>query len=356
MIDAGHLAPGLSLFEQHYRYDNGKLGWQLDDYWHNPADLVYTLAVAIPHLPDELREPARAYLRSEFERYPPYDYIHMGPGGARREHFSLPAEFGSEWPQSYGQEPTAVTEAHWEGWSFNPFNAYACLKYAEIFPDQAEPLLIRLRNKIGEYPSRLAFLETHPHVLNVYIAGYFGYLGLQNLVGEARSASVEELLARALQTRLDILQNDPRELNGSEAGGFMWLVPELGDYLHQHARERVEEIVSYQSWAAPYWFIANAAEVTRYDSERDFMEGYHSHIYEYMSGFQVRAFALKWPRAWLEKYLDVRAVYRGDLYFIQNLCATLDASEEDEAARRLEMSDPPYRTPRGASPQTGRPR
>ena len=99
MIDAGHLAPGLCSFEQHYRYDSGQLGWQLDDYWHNPGELVYTLAIAIPHLPADLRELAKAYLRSEFERYPPYEYIHMGPEGARREHFPLPAEFGQEWAE-----------------------------------------------------------------------------------------------------------------------------------------------------------------------------------------------------------------------------------------------------------------
>ena len=105
----------------------------------------------------------------------------------------------------------------------------------------------------------------------------------------------------------------------------MWLVPELGDFLFSNARERVQQAVDYQNWAAPYWFIAGAQETTRVHSGRTFSEGYFSHIYEYMSQFQVRAWALKWPRSELEKYIDAPAVARGDLYHIQNLVAAIRA-------------------------------
>ena len=78
---------------------------------------------------------------------------------------------------------------------------------------------------------------------------------------------------------------------GAEGGGFILLVPELGDYLWKKARTRLEEVLAYQAWAAPYWNIARAEEVTRVDSQRRFWEGYHSHIYETSSQFQARAYA-----------------------------------------------------------------
>lgn len=326
MIDAGHLAPGLCTFEQHYSGDHERHGWQLDDYWHNPADTVVALAMAIPHLPVEMQPAARTYLQSEFALYPPYQYMHIGSQGARREDYGIPPEYSANWQSIYNQ--FADPQDHWTNWPTwvrNPYNIYACFKYAEVFPAEASHLLEAVRTHVEAVPYDEAYLEVRPHILNLYIAGYYGFLGLQNLVGEAASTQVQGWLQSALAIRLRILDYDEKALPGAEAGGFMWLVPELGDYLYQNARARVQQIADYQQWATPYWFIAKAQEVTRFDAQRGFMEGYHAHIYDYQSGFAVRAYALKWNRTQLEKYLDARGVARGDLYFIQNLVATLAA-------------------------------
>ncbi len=342
MIDAGHLAPGLSLFEQHYRYDVFQHGWNFDDYWHNPAELVYTLSIAMPLLPAALQPEAKAYLQSEFERFPPYEYIHIGPEGARRESAPLPPSLGETWPQAYGQESAPATAATYGSWSFNPFNAYACFKYAELFPSRAKPILDRLRNKIGALPQDAALLELHPHIVNIHIAGYYGYLGLQRLAGEAPDGAVQSWLQDALQTRVQLLSLDPKRLEGFEAGGFMWLVPELGDFLFLNAKDLVEQAVDYHNWAAPYWFIAAAQETTRVSKRRSLSEGYTSHVYEYMSQFQVRAWALKWPAERLEKYLDVSSTARGDLYYIQNLAAAIQAG----SPRPEPPAEPVFTTPR----------
>ena len=103
------------------------------------------------------------------------------------------------------------------------------------------------------------------------------------------------------------------------------LVPELGEYLWTHSRSRVLQILEYQEWAAPYWHIAQSEEVERLTIGRHLFEGYKSHLYETASQFKARAYALKWPREELEKYLDASSVYRGDLTYIQNLAATLQA-------------------------------
>jgi hypothetical protein len=72
-----------------------------------------------------------------------------------------------------------------------------------------------------------------------------------------------------------------------------------------------------------------------------------------MSGFKVRAFALKLPRATLERYLDVRSVYRGDLYYIQNLCAVLDAVESGPEVEPVRGVIDPSRSQRGDRTHTG---
>jgi hypothetical protein len=333
MIEAGHLAPGVCYIEQHYPLNSSRHGYELDDYWHNPGELIYTLAISITYLPDALKPAAKDYLKSEFVRYPPHTYVHIGPEGALREITPRPPEFANGWAAYYYQRSTSATVAeNWGAdssgppWRFPPFNIYACWKYAVIFPEEAPGILNKLRSKVTDLPASGEYYLTHPHILNAYIAGYFGYLNLQALVGEARSAQVELWLAGALQKRMLSLAQDPVILPGAEAGGFISLVPELGDYLWRNASSRVEQVLQYQAWAAPYWHIARAEEITRIDAERPFWEGYHSHIYETASQFQARAYALKWSRERLEKYLDAPSVYRGDLTYIQNLVATLQAT------------------------------
>lgn len=340
MIQAGHLAPGICSIEQHYPLDAANNhGYELDDYWHNPGELIYTLAISIPFLPEELKGTAKTYLESEFNRFPPHTYVHMGPEGALREIAPRPPEYAANWPTYYYQRSQSATEAVDWGtdspvlpWRFPPFNIYACWKYAEIFPDKAQDLLTILENKITELPDLGEYGLMHPHILNAYIAGYYGYLNLQSLAGKPHSAQVEGWLTEALQQRLISLQRDPETLPGAEAGGFILLVPELGNYLWTNSRSRVEQVLEYQNWAAPYWHIARAEEITRVDSQRAFWEGYHSHIYETSSQFLARAYALKWTREQLERYLDASSVYRGDLTYIQNMVATLQAAASAPSA------------------------
>ncbi|MBN1571037.1 MAG: hypothetical protein JXA73_24585 [Acidobacteria bacterium] len=331
MIQAGHLAPGLSFSEEQYAFSSYH-GFELDDYWHNPGELIYTLAISIPYLPDDLKPSAKAYIESEFNRFPPHTYVHTGPEGVLRETTPRPPEFSGAWAQYFYQRTASAMEATDWGtdatappWRFPPFNIYACWKYAELFPEKAPAILDKLRNRVGGPPALDEYHATHPSVLNNYIAGYYGFLNLQTLAGEARSAQVENWLAEALQKRLTALYQDPVSLPGAEAGGFIALVPELGDYLYSIALDRVEQVLAYQNWAAPYWHIARAEEITRRDTQRRYWEGYHSHIYETASQFLARAYALKWSREKLEKYLDAPSVYRGDLTYIQNLVATLQA-------------------------------
>ena len=71
------------------------MGYQmgyLSHYYHNPADTVYTLIRALPHLPTPLRQQTRSYIQQEFEDYPPYAVAHIGwqEGAPREAYVTLP--------------------------------------------------------------------------------------------------------------------------------------------------------------------------------------------------------------------------------------------------------------------------
>jgi len=50
-----------------------------------------------------------------------------------------------------------------------------------------------------------------------------------------------------------------------------------------------------------------------------------SPLLNYNALFQAKAYALKQPRSELTKYLDSPAFERGDLHYIQNLIAAIEA-------------------------------
>jgi len=324
MLAAGHLRPAYCICGEHYALMGRAWGDWIADYWHNPAETVCALLRALPHLPEDLRGPVRRYVQEEFTKYPPTRITHVGwRDGAPREAFPLPPEIEERLAASPTAAPGSRPPPGFQGWQFNPFSFYACWKYAAELGGARE-ILNEIRPRLRAMPAD-DVLKRMPHVLNVYIAGYMGYLGLQDLAGETRSAEVEGWLNSALAMRAAHLEIHPRELNATEAGGFLLLVPELGDWLHRNARQAVERNVRLHQGMAEYWFVSRVDEVTRYETRTAFQEGATSHYYEYSSLFSAKALALKQDGDELEKYLDVPAVAVGDLFYIQNLVSTIEA-------------------------------
>ena len=99
----------------------------------------------------------------------------------------------------------------------------------------------------------------------------------------------------------------------------MFLTPELGEYLNQQINTQVQEAVEEYEYVAPYWFVS------KFDVS--YGEGTFQHLYDSPALFQAKALILKQPYNELIKWLDVPAFYRGDLFYIQNLVAALEASQ-----------------------------
>lgn len=100
ILDAGHLAPW-------FRVRKICDGWvgnffpQTANLVHaNPGEILYFLAEALPLLPADLQDRARAYMRRERAEYPPEKISFLlGGQGARRESYPLTESFLADVPQ-----------------------------------------------------------------------------------------------------------------------------------------------------------------------------------------------------------------------------------------------------------------
>jgi hypothetical protein len=323
MIEAGHLRPGY--------YNNGQFGYkELTDYFDNPGDTLYTLARAYPHLPAQLQAQTREYLKGEFRAYfDPTMYSLTGwAEGEAREAMPLPPDVTQALPGLQEQESPGP---RWP-WRYPQGNFYAMWKYVQILPEDTARAYQLAKSKL-EVPVASGatndYLEQKPWIHNGYIDGYIGFLHLQELAGKTVEDAALRQKVTAELNRLQTFRSSAftkdtywveeryhlRSLN--VARNFIMLVPELGDYLNQNALNKVREALQEYSFVAPYWFVA------RYNAIVD--EGVMAPLYDVNALFSAKAYILKEPQEELARYLDAPAFERGDLFYIQNLVAVLEA-------------------------------
>ena len=161
---------------------------------------------------------------------------------------------------------------------------------------------------------------------NAYIAGYIGYTELQKLAGQTPSSNVNNELNRLKALRANNFTKDTayqlvanggpycRTLN--VASNFMYLVPELAEYLRDNALAKVNSALVEYETVAPYWFVT-------------FFSGAYAEnaivpLYDAHSIFMAKALILEETGTELAQYLDEPGFATGDLFHIQKLVATLE--------------------------------
>lgn len=330
MLSAGHLKPGFFSVGLSDQLLWKMKGDSLMDYFHNPADTIWTLIRALPYLPSTKQTQVRSYIQNEYNAYPLTTITHVGwKDGSYRDSHIWPPEMTITGTQGAGK--TSFNNA----WTFNPFNFYAAAKYAKEFGG-ASSIFNAMKSNLATPPADSFFTSSAnpmggtnsiPSALNIFIAGYMGYLELESLAGAAQTASVKSTLDHLVQLRMSMLDSDPQSVRGLEVGGFMYLVPELGQMMHDQKLSRVQTYVDTYQDIMPYWFVAwNDNQNKDPAAGNGFAnETAVTPLYAYQSLFAARAYVLKQSRAELEKYIDVPAFEVGDLFFIQNLIATLEA-------------------------------
>ena len=332
IVEAGHLRPG---FMSHGLFDNSAgntCGDNLVAYWSNPGDTLYTLLMALPHLSPGLQQTVRTYLQNEYANYPPYQYNHVGwSNGAQREAYTMPPEIVAALTGPETKNFTLQNNGGWGGegvWGRNPFAWYALWKYAEEFGGASGILSASQSAFMEEFngqPSDGLLLKM-PLVHNAYIAGYTGYVELQKLAGQTVSSSVNGELNRLKALRANNFTKDTayqlvtnggpycRTLN--VASNFMYLVPELAEYLRNNALGGVNSALAEYETVAPYWFVT-------------FFSGAYAEnaivpLYDAHSIFMAKALILEATGDELAQYLDVPGFPTGDLFYIQKLTAAIE--------------------------------
>lgn len=335
MLTAGHLRPGYANHGHFELPSQYQCGDDLVDYFGHPTDTLVTLVQALPHLPESMQPQIKAYLQNEFAAYPPYEYNHIGwQDGAAREAFDLPPEVAAALVNLPPEPGTSGFV-----WGMNPYSLYALWQYAEAMqdPNLAQQLLADAQSSKNLMASFNAVpddgvLARMPLVHNAYIAGYLGYLGLERQAGQPESSPVRQELERLMQLRASQFSKDSayataffreegaycRTLNVSS--NFMFLVPELAEYLRDHSLDKVQGALAEYEEIAPYWFVSFA--------EEGFAENALNPLYDGQALFLAKAWILGANGAELEPYLDVPAFPRGDLFFLQKLVAAINAYEQ----------------------------
>lgn len=348
LLSAGPLRPGyhaagfIDLFGYGWYTDEHEFG-EIFDYFQNPADTVYTLLLAYPHLSPSVQTQVKTYLQTYYGPGSKYDFtkiVHVGWGsGMPREILDIPFEVKNTWGQPYrspydpSTHPICSICGYWT--NFPPFSFYAAWQYTKIIgnndPIFAKSIFDQMSSKLEPPLTDEVFIK-RPYWLNLYIAGYKGYLELQKLAGYPQDQSKLSIYQHLLDLRVNHFSKDtPYPALGSSSGSqesynnalaiarnFMFLTPELADYLNQHIYAQIRTAVDEYTYVAPYWFVS------KFDNS--YGEGTFQSLYDYPSLFQAKAYILKDPYEQLVKWLDVPAFPRGDLFYIQNLVAALNAS------------------------------
>jgi hypothetical protein len=324
-----HLRPGFGMHGGFGQAAICQVGGYLADYFHSPADTLLALSLAAPHLPADLRQDLMGYLAYEYDTY--VDYVHVGwRDGAPRDAFDLPPEVEAARPSF---PPLRWRQCEFEGWTgqdvrWEPHLFYALWKYAEVLgdPKAARAIFDHNKSKLWSPPDDATLLAL-PHAHNAWIAGLWGYLELEKMAGYPESLQRRAQLERLLSLRVSKFQKDgwwggpdshDWRQDLSVARNWMYLTPELGAYLANRASADVSQAFAEYEAVAPYWFVTWF--------EASYNENVIHHLYDYWGMFSAKAFVFDAPREKLAAYLDVPAFARGDLYYIQNLVATIEAA------------------------------
>jgi hypothetical protein len=327
-LAAGHLQPGYFNGSQ-FAHTPGRYRG-LNNYFENPAENLWALLRAVPHVPEDLRKPLRTFIQKEYAAYAPATLASIGwRDGASRDWFLYPPEV-EEACKSLGPSPMPSPAFAWRG-ALPPLNIYVLSKYAREF-GSAEAIYASIRGKLARLPPESDW-RLYPYEINAYIAGHLGYLDLEKQAGKPESPEVRQTLDKLLARRAaDFSKDTPfpslgpynkarpnshaNRLNLSR--NFIYLTPELAGHLGQQATPKVREAVEEYQRVGPYWFVS------RY--EGCLQEATIQNLYDGFALFQAKAWVLKEPRDDLVKYLDVPAFARGDCHYIHNLVSALEAT------------------------------
>ena len=355
IVNAGLLKPG---YYEDSQFTNGY--YLLDNYFDNPGDTLYTLSIAYPYLSSTLKAQVKNYITNTtngiYTLYYQNGIINRigWARGVQRDSTQLPPEVEADMqtlPDNYNWYLDGSLSWNYPLYIYtNPNNFYALYKYAQnVAPENVQSIYKLVVDTLTtgrcQYSDCTlvppgaddATLIKEPYELNAYLAGYIGFSKLQELAGKTGQDSDLRTRMTAEYNRIKALRldnfskdtpfttfdygYDRNMVNISR--NFIWLTPELAADLRNSRLAAVQQALDEYNTVAPYWFVSRFNAATA--------ESGFQNLYDYPSNFQARAWILNASREELVKWLDVPAFERGDLFYIQNLVAAIEAPSSSTA-------------------------
>jgi hypothetical protein len=285
-------------------------------YWHDPGELLYTLAAAYPYLDATLQISVTTYVEQAIARHPPLAPLPYGGltwlrQGTPRELYAVPfrAELNS-WP------PPGVNLSVLYGlwlWSKNTGD----WRYARTHWAEAKQLFEQASPAIRYYAD---------------IAGVIGFARLAAEIDGTESATYQQALTAAIRamneglalelfrTRAVAEYPDPREqTTGWYLPVFFGMTPEVGLYLREQVEGAAELVWERESGNGLRWWY-----MTRAGAHAEIGETSYTAPNAAWSYFLAHAYLLGDSQQILRSYLD-RPWAKGDLFSLQKLVATISA-------------------------------
>jgi outer membrane protein assembly factor BamB len=284
-------------------------------YWHDPGELLYTMALAYPYLDAVLQADTRAYVAAALARYPvvsdlPWNGLPWLKTGVARERYPVPQRGAlNNWPPVGASIQSLyglwLWSRHTNDWT-----------HAAALWNDAKALFMSRKGTMTYYAD---------------IAGAIGYARMAAHLGDAAaaadgtSAAVQAMQAglafETFRTRAESEYLDARELpTGWYMPVFYGMTPEVGLYLREHlGQETVRYIHSKQRGNGLRWWYLTQVGAHAEAGETSFVAPIAG-----WSHFLAQAYVLGASQSTLRDWLDRRWV-RGDLYSIQRLVATIQA-------------------------------
>lgn len=287
-------------------------------FWHDPGELLYTLALAYPYLDQPLQQSVREYMAAEMQRYPPLKDLSLSPRpwlteGVAREPYGVP--FRAElnvWP------PPAASLWTLYGlwlWSKNTGD----WSYAREHWDEIQALYMARRERLNFYSD---------------IAGLIGYVRLAQELGKKPEAQEAQTRAvRALERGKDFrrfaeyarkMYPSSRAATGVNLPVFFGLTPEIGLFLREQTRgAALAELYRQEGTDRLTWWYLTRVGIHGESPESSFVLPSAA-----WSHFLAHAYIAGDDQQTLVKWLD-RPWGLGDLYSIQKIVATLQAGARE---------------------------
>lgn len=285
-------------------------------YWHDPGELLFSLASAYPYLDATLQGKVRQYMDQEMTRYPPLRALPYGgmpwlKQGMARERYAVPFRADiNNWPPP--DVNLSALYALWL-WSTNTSD----WNYVRAHWGEAKALFAAKSGTIRYYAD---------------IAGLIGFARLAAVIDGADSPTYRQAEAAAVQAMQvgkdfeafrDLADNeylDPRDLNtGWYLPVFFGMTPEIGLYLIEQVPGAAGLVLAREQGNGLRWWYMTRAGVHAEYGETAFVAPNAA-----WSHFLAHAYLLGDRQQTLRQYLD-RSWAMGDLFSIQKLVATIDA-------------------------------